>query len=69
MTESLLRRCRGCGRYGLHARCPACGGETATPHPARYSPQDRWAKYRRALYEEVARTAERSRGDPPVPGR
>ena len=57
MTESLLRRCRACGRYGLHAACPACGGATGTPHPARYSPEDRWAKYRRALYEAEARRA------------
>ena len=54
MSEPLLHRCRSCRRYSLRATCPACGGATASPHPARFSPQDRWAKYRRALYATVA---------------
>ena len=54
MTESLIRRCPGCFRYSLRANCPGCGTTTATPHPVRYSPQDRWAKYRRALYAAAA---------------
>ena len=49
MSESLLHVCRACGAYTLHEPCPKCGGATRTPHPARFSPQDRWAKYRRAL--------------------
>jgi H/ACA ribonucleoprotein complex subunit 3 len=55
MSDTLLRVCPGCGRYTLKAACPACGASTRTPHPARFSPQDRWAKYRRALYESAAR--------------
>lgn len=55
MTESLLRVCRACARYTTHDACPSCGGATRTPHPARFSPQDRWARYRRALMEETAR--------------
>ncbi|MCI4351346.1 MAG: RNA-protein complex protein Nop10 [Thermoplasmata archaeon] len=50
MTEALLHRCAACHRYTLHAACPECGGPTRTPHPARFSPQDRWGKYRRALF-------------------
>ncbi len=53
MTESLLRVCRGCQRYTLKADCPTCGGPTRTPHPARFSPQDRWGRYRRALLESA----------------
>ncbi len=49
MTESLLRVCRECGRYTLRAKCPDCGAETRTPHPARFSPTDRYGKYRRML--------------------
>jgi H/ACA ribonucleoprotein complex subunit 3 len=49
MTDSLLRVCRTCGRYTMAAACPADHTETRTPHPARFSPQDRWGKYRRAL--------------------
>jgi H/ACA ribonucleoprotein complex subunit 3 len=55
MTESLLRVCRACGRYTFAAACPDGHGATRTPHPARYSPHDRWAKYRRALYAAVAK--------------
>ena len=44
-----LLRCRGCGRYTLGPKCPACGAQTARPGPARYSPEDRYGRYRRAL--------------------
>jgi H/ACA ribonucleoprotein complex subunit 3 len=54
MTESLLLRCAACGRYTLCASCPSCGSATHSPHPARFSPQDRWGRYRRALLAEVA---------------
>jgi len=53
MSESLLRVCTACGRYTLKSRCPACSGATRTPHPARFSPQDRWGRYRRALLAEA----------------
>ncbi|MHB8351842.1 MAG: nucleolar RNA-binding Nop10p family protein [Thermoplasmata archaeon] len=49
MTESLLHRCTSCHRYTLTESCPAGHGPAGTPHPARYSPQDRYARYRRAL--------------------
>jgi H/ACA ribonucleoprotein complex subunit 3 len=51
MTESLLRVCRSCARYSLRAKCPECGEPTRTPHPARFSPGDRYGKYRRMLTE------------------
>jgi H/ACA ribonucleoprotein complex subunit 3 len=53
MTESILRVCRSCARYTFQDACPNCHGATRSPHPARYSPQDRWGKYRRALLEQV----------------
>ena len=49
MTESVLKVCRGCGRYTFRAKCPECGGATRTPHPARFDPGDRYGKYRRML--------------------
>jgi H/ACA ribonucleoprotein complex subunit 3 len=61
MNEARLRRCRGCSGYSLRERCPLCGQSTGTPHPARFSPQDRWARYRRALYEAA------SHGGAPAP--
>ena len=51
MTESLLRVCRGCHRYTFAPSCPSCTGPTRSPHPARFSPQDRWGRYRRALFD------------------
>ncbi len=43
----LLRKCRGCGRYTLKEVCPECGSPTTSAHPPRYSPEDKYAKYRR----------------------
>jgi H/ACA ribonucleoprotein complex subunit 3 len=48
----LLRKCEDCGRYTLKAsKCPYCGGVVHVPHPARFSPDDKYAKYRRRLRE------------------
>lgn len=43
-----LLRCAEHG-YTLQAKCPACGATTAQPGPAKYSPEDRYGKYRRQL--------------------
>ncbi len=46
----LLRRCSECGRYTLRKdNCPSCGGRVKIPHPAKFSPDDKYAKYRIAL--------------------
>lgn len=42
-------RCGECGSYTLGERCPACGGESVSPKPARFSPEDRYGRYRRML--------------------
>jgi len=42
-----MRRCPRCGRYSLDMSCPACGEKTCCPFPPRYSPEDRYGKYRR----------------------
>jgi H/ACA ribonucleoprotein complex subunit 3 len=55
MTESLLRVCRSCDRYTLLETCSTCHRSTRSPHPARYSPEDRYGVYRRRLFAEVAR--------------
>ena len=50
----LLRKCIKCGRYTLKRdKCPYCGGNVKIPHPAKFSPDDRYAKYRRMLKEEA----------------
>ena len=35
--------------YTLKESCPACGKATASPGPAKYSPEDRYGQYRRKL--------------------
>jgi H/ACA ribonucleoprotein complex subunit 3 len=50
MMVWLLRKCEECRRYTLNQEeCPYCGGNVHIPHPAKFSPEDRYAKYRRAM--------------------
>jgi H/ACA ribonucleoprotein complex subunit 3 len=71
VTGSELHRCRECGRYTFQEKCPTCGAATGTPHPARWSPEDRYARYRRALLAATAAPAAPSTPgtEPPSPGR
>ena len=41
-----MRKCAVCGAYTLDA--VHCGGQTASPHPPKFSIEDRYAPYRRA---------------------
>ena len=43
----LLRRCDRCNKYTLRQdACPVCGGPVRIPHPAKFSMDDRYIKYR-----------------------
>ena len=42
----LMRRCPNCGRYTFKEVCPVCGSKTVVPHPPRFSPEDKFVKYR-----------------------
>ncbi len=42
----MILKCPEDGTYTLKERCPVCGKQTVTVHPARYSPDDRYARYR-----------------------
>ena len=48
----MLLRCAEHG-YTLGERCPQCGKATARAGPAKYSPEDAYGKYRRALKLEA----------------
>jgi H/ACA ribonucleoprotein complex subunit 3 len=43
----LLRQCKKCERYTLNTDvCPKCGGAVKLPHPAKFSLDDKYRKYR-----------------------
>lgn len=45
--KHLIRKCTSCGVYTLApTSCPKCGAPTADPHPPKYSPDDRYVRYR-----------------------
>jgi H/ACA ribonucleoprotein complex subunit 3 len=46
----LLRKCEKCRKYTLkNDRCLYCGGKVRVPHPPKFSPDDKYLKYRMAL--------------------
>jgi len=42
----LIRKCTKCGTYTLKPSCPKCGVETKVAHPPKFSPEDKYVKYR-----------------------
>jgi len=45
-----LRKCTICNRYTLNKEsCPCCGSVVKIPHPAKFSPDDKYLKYRLAM--------------------
>jgi H/ACA ribonucleoprotein complex subunit 3 len=53
-----LRKCKDCGIYTLKEECPKCGKRTGSPHPPKFSPEDRYGKYRRLMRMEVEKLDE-----------
>ncbi|MDA4116894.1 MAG: RNA-protein complex protein Nop10 [Thaumarchaeota archaeon] len=47
--RNLLFKCRDCSKYTMEEKCPKCGGTTVMAAPARYSPDDKYARYRSPL--------------------
>jgi H/ACA ribonucleoprotein complex subunit 3 len=42
-----LKKCERCGLYTMKEQCPNCGERTQSAHPPKFSPQDKYGKYRR----------------------
>ncbi|MEM3399570.1 MAG: nucleolar RNA-binding Nop10p family protein [Candidatus Micrarchaeia archaeon] len=42
-----LKKCCVCSRYTMKEEC--CDKKTRTAHPPKFSPEDKWARYRRKL--------------------
>ncbi|HZY93910.1 MAG TPA: RNA-protein complex protein Nop10 [Candidatus Bathyarchaeia archaeon] len=49
----LMRKCVKCTRYTLKTACPICGSTTRIPHPPKFSPADKYAKYRAESYGQT----------------
>ena len=41
-----LRKCLICNRFTLKEKCSKCLNETISAHPAKFSPDDKYLKYR-----------------------
>jgi len=48
--SSVILKCTSCKAYTMQEKCD-CGGKAVTPHPPRFSPEDRYGKYRRKLQD------------------
>lgn len=42
-----IKYCKSCKEYTLKTECPKCGEKTIINVPAKYSLEDKYAKYRR----------------------
>ncbi len=45
MIPRRIRKCEACGAYTMKSE--HCGKTTVTAHPPKFSPEDKYAKYRR----------------------
>ena len=50
MTNNILK-CSGCGDYTMSENCK-CGGKAVTIIPAKYSPEDKYGRFRRDVKKE-----------------
>jgi len=41
-----LRKCSACGKYTLKDECKKCKEKTVLGHPAKFSPDDKYARLR-----------------------
>jgi H/ACA ribonucleoprotein complex subunit 3 len=44
-----MKKCKECNIYTLKEICPKCGKQTSDPSPPKFSPVDKYGKYRRML--------------------
>jgi H/ACA ribonucleoprotein complex subunit 3 len=52
-----LRKCVKCGKYTLNLNnCPRCNQAVRIPHPPKFSPDDKYLKYRIDIKKEQITT-------------
>ena len=44
----MIRVCPKCFKYTLKLKCKLCSNETKLSHPSKFSPDDKYLKYRMA---------------------
>ena len=44
--KTLIRKCVNCNKYTMNDKCPECGSETRNTDPLKYSPSDKFQKFR-----------------------
>jgi H/ACA ribonucleoprotein complex subunit 3 len=49
--RSKILRCVACKAYTMSEVCPKCGADTKITIPLRFSPEDRYGRYRRAALQ------------------
>lgn len=47
-----ILKCKGCGSYGLNSECE-CGEKRIECRPPKFSPIDKYGKYRRMAKEKI----------------
>jgi len=58
-NEMKLSKCIKCDEYTLRETCPRCEEKTKNPRPAKFSPEDRYGKYRRMMKREMEKEKEK----------
>jgi len=44
-----MKKCLSCKIYTFKEFCPRCKEKTVNPEPPKYSPEDKYGKYRRTI--------------------
>ncbi len=47
-----MRKCRKCDTYTFEETCKNCGQKSSNPNPPKFSPEDKYGKYRRMSKEQ-----------------
>ncbi|MCP4760380.1 MAG: RNA-protein complex protein Nop10 [archaeon] len=49
----ILKFCDSCSIYTMNEKkCPKCDGVVRTPHPPKFSPQDKYQRYRIQFFKD-----------------
>lgn len=48
-----ILKCMKCNTYTLKPKCPKCKTKTVSIKPAKFSPEDKYGKYRRKAKNEL----------------